>query len=320
MFDAMQEPLIRFYEQAEGRLSQLMGRAGVSNFEYRRMQLLVDQIDSVVRGLQEKQRGWSQRHLPAAYKAGMNLTAESFKLRKLPALTLMDRRGIEVAISRTMVETAEALQSIAPFAARVWRDTKQTLLREEQLAIEIAAGRVEGLGPRELGRRLKLSFQDAATERLKGYIPEALRADIQNVADGKYIRILCRDNVLRNYNLRDYSELVANSATRMAATEGAIQSTFEVGGDLVQISVHSDACPECEAIQGEVFSLTGATEGWPVLEDDDRPPIHPRCRHVLVGVDGDFLQERGVYDNLQEFSNSDETVDGFDEYQEMLAA
>lgn len=317
-FDDLVSPLLKFYEQAEGRLSQLMGRSGVSNFEYRRTQLLVDQIDSITRALQEKQRGWSARYLPRAYRTGRDLTAASFNLTKLPSLTLMDRRSIEALVARMTTDTSEALRSIAPFAQRVWTDSQQVLIRETQLAEQIALGRVEGLGPVELGARLKQSFKDGATERLKGYIPEALRTDIEAAANGKYVGIMCRDGVYRQYDLTSYSELVANTATRMAATEGSINATMEAGGDLVQISVHSGACEECLDLQGEVFSLTGATEGWPILTDEERPPIHPNCEHVLVGVDEDFLEARGQTDALQEFSNSDEVVDNIDEYEEML--
>lgn len=278
MFDSMTPQLIRFYEDAEGRLSTLMGRAGTSAFEYRRMELLLQQIDSIVRGLQEKQNGWSRRYLPRAYRHGMELTAESFRLRTLPAMTLMDRRGIEAAIARTMADTGEALQSIAPFARHVWTDTQQVILRETQLAEQIAAGRVEGLGPRELGRRLRQSFEDGATERLKGYVPDALRSNIEATAQGEYIGINCKDGVFRRYDMRSYSELVANNATREVATEGAISGVMSVGGDLVQISVHDNPCPEiCLAIQGSIYSLTGETEGFPILTDDVRPPLHPRC-------------------------------------------
>jgi hypothetical protein len=321
MFDEMAKPLLKFYEDAEARLSQLMGRATMTAFDYRRSQLLLQQIDSIVRGLEEKQRGWSQRYLPRAYRQGMSLTAASFRLPLLPAMTLMDRRSIEVAVARTMAETSEALNSIAPFVKQVWVDTQQRLVAEQQIAHLIAEGRIEGLGPRELGRRIRATLQDGASGRLEGVVSDTLRADLEATARGEYIGITCRDGKFRRYNLKSYSETVAQTATRQAASEGAIASTVAVGGDLVQISVHSGACPECEAIQGNVYSLTGETEGFPILADEDDPPIHPHCEHVLIGVDADFLRERGAYENLQAFSsNPDRTVASVGEYQAVLHA
>jgi hypothetical protein len=319
MFDDMIGPLLKFYDDADARLSQIMGRAGTTDFAYRRSQLLLEQINSIVLALQEKQRGWALRNLPRSYRMGMDLTAKEFRMPVLPAMTLMDYRSIEVAVARMMVETANALQSIAPFAQKVWTDTQQTIITNQQIAGEVAAGRVEGLAPRELGRRLKQSFIDGATKRLEGHVPDTLRADIEATANGEYIGIICKDGKFRRYNMRSYSELVANNSTRQVATEGAISATLGVDGDLIQISVHSGACENiCAGVQRNVYSLSGRTIGFPILTDDARPPLHPNCRHVLLGADADFLQERGVYEKLQEFSSGDAIVSSTADYEAML--
>jgi len=321
MFDEMRLPLLRFYEEAEARLSQTIGRAATTSFEYRRTMLLLQQIDSIIRALEERQQGWSRRYLPQAYRRGMDLTAESFRMPVLPAMTLMDRRGVEVAIARVTADTSEALHSIAPFVQRVWTDTQQAVLKETQIARLIAEGRVEGLGPQVMGRRIREALRTGATDGLKGYITDDLRTSLEACSRGEYIGINCRDGVFRRYNLKSYSETVAQTATRQAASEGAIASTTAVGGDLVQISVHSGACPQCAAVQGNVYSITGRTEGFPILRDDFEPPLHPRCEHVLIGVSADFLEERGVYDTLQEFSsNPNRTVDTSAEYAALLGA
>ncbi len=319
MFDEDASRLIRFYEQAEARLSRLMLQAATTAYSYRRLQLLLEQLDSIVRALEEGQRGWSRRYLPRAYRTGLGLTADALRTKKLPAFSLIDRRGIEVAIARTEAATAQALQSIAPFASKVWTDTSQRIVSEKAIAQLIAEGRVEGLGPRELGKRIAQTLKDGASERLKGVVDDELRARLELTARGDYVRIFCRDGKFRNYNLKKYGEMVAQSATRMAATEGAIAASVAAGSDLVQISVHSGACPTlCLPVQGKVYSLTGATKGFPVLTDFARPPLHPNCRHVLMGADEDFMRERGIFERSQAFSSSEQTADSMPEYWAML--
>ena len=320
MFDAMQPELLRFYEQAEARLSQLIGQAGVSAFQQRRYELLLQQIDSTIRALEVKQQGWLAKNMPKSYRAGYALTNEAWKMPLLPPMTLMHRHSIEALVARTMVETSQALGSVAPFARRVWIDTQQVLIRETQLAGLIAEGTVEGLGADEMTRRIRATLKDAVSSRLKGYVSDDLRARLERTARGEVITIGTRSGKLMNYKLSNYAKLVARTAPRFAATEGALQRNLEVGGDLMQVSVHSGACPMCVPIQGKLYSITGRTPGFPILTDDVKPPIHPNCGHVMVGVSTDVLEERGELAALQQISMSPEPVMDIAHLQERIGA
>jgi len=314
VFDPMEAELVHFYARAQTRLQAVITNASATPFARRRAELLVQQIESIASSLEEHQRGWSVKNLPRSYRAGVNLTAQAFRLPVLPSMTVMDRRSIEVAIERVISDTSGALRSIAPYAQRVWVDTQQRLIQEQSLAELIAGGRVEGLGPRELGKRISATLQDAASERLEGFVIPSLRADLERTARGELIGITCRDGKLRHYNLRSYGELVANTATRMTATEGALNATIANGGDLVQITVHSGACPMCLPVQGKVFSITGQTPGFPVLTNENKTPLHPKCRHETIGVDADFLRERGVYGRIQELSSQKRPIQSAQDY------
>jgi hypothetical protein len=318
MFEEMRPGLIRFYEEAETRLEYLVGQVGRTAFDNRRAQLILQQIDSTIRALQEGQRGWADKHLPSAYRRGMDLTNAAWRLPVLPAMTLVDQEGIRAAVARTMVETSAALESVAPYVRNVWIDTQQRLVREQQLARMIAEGTLEGLGPDELGRRISATLQDAASQRLKGYVTDELRERLERTARGEVIAITGRDGKLRHYNLKKYGELVARTAPRQAATEGAIARQLALGGDLVTISVHSGSCPVCLPIQGKTYSLTGKTPGFPVLTDDKRPPIHPNCGHVLVGDSADVLEEENVLDQMRAVSTSDAPITDVADWQAKL--
>ena len=319
MFDSMQPELIRFYEQAEVRLDRVLAQASTTSFEYRRTQLLLQQIDSIVRALEDHQQGWAQKNLPSAYRRGMVLSNEAMGFPVLPGMTLIDRLGAQTAVARVMAETSGALESIAPFAKKVWIDTQQAIVHEKQIARLVAEGIVDGLGSDELGRRIRQTLQDGATQRLKGYVPDALRAELQRTARGEMIAITGKDGKLRHYKLKHYGELVARTATRQAATEGAIARTVQAGQDLVQISVHTGSCPVCLPIQGKVFSLTGNTPGFPTLQASQKPPIHPNCRHVLVGVNREIMEARGLLQPMREMSGSAEAIPDVNAMREALA-
>jgi len=181
-------------------------------------------------------------------------------------------------------------------------------VREQQIARLIAEGIVEGLGPDELGRRIKQTLMDGASARLKGYVPDALRLELERTARGEMIAIMCKDGKLRHYTLKRYGEMVARTATRQAATEGSIARTLSAGQDLVQMSVHSGACPVCLPSQGKTFSITGRTPGFPILQSQHRTPLHPNCGHSLIGVNRELMEERGMLEPMREMSSSAEVV------------
>ena len=318
MFDSMEGELARFYANAANKLRQRMRTATATPYSQRRTELLLQQIDSITSALAHHQRGWCNRNLPRAYRRGLQLTAANFRMPVLPAMTLLDTASIEVIIARVMADTTQALSSVAPFARQVFLDTQQVLVDEKRLWGLIAEGRVEGLGPRELGKRIGATLQDGASARLKGFVPDALRTNLERTAKGEMITISCRDGVVRNYNLRSYGELVAQTATRQAATEAALTRTLESGGDLVQLSVHNGACPLCIPKQGKIYSITGRTEGFPLFTDAERIPLHPRCRHTVIGVNAEILEERGILAPMQEASVSDKPIRNVQQLQDVI--
>lgn len=54
----------------------------------------------------------------------------------------------------------------------------------------------------------------------------------------------------------------------------------ELDIDLVQVSVHSTDCVECQQFQGKVFSLSGDSNEFPRLLGT--PPFCKKCRHTLL--------------------------------------
>ena len=98
----------------------------------------------------------------------------------------------------------------------------------------------------------------------------------------------------RRWRLSHYSRLVISTTTSEAANRGVADAVTAVGRDLVRISRPEGATgchhhPDdpnnpCRALEGQVVSLTGASPGYPVLEE--LPPFHPFCSHGIAPARG----------------------------------
>lgn len=89
-----------------------------------------------------------------------------------------------------------------------------------------------------------------------------------------------QDRAGREWGLTRYSDMVLRTTTREATSEGTRNRLIEGGLDLVEWVAAADCCDRCQEFAGKVFSLTGATDGYEVL--DELPPIHPNDICVIV--------------------------------------
>lgn len=88
------------------------------------------------------------------------------------------------------------------------------------------------------------------------------------------------DRAGRDWGLPRYTEMAIRTTTREAVSQGTRNRLVEGGLDLVEWDGNGENCDECAALDGTVYSLTGATDGYPMLEQ--MPPLHPNCTCVLT--------------------------------------
>ena len=94
----------------------------------------------------------------------------------------------------------------------------------------------------------------------------------------------------RTWGLERYAEMAIRTTTAEAINQGAYNAIVARGFDLAQVNSVEAPCPICKPFDGNVYSLTGAAEGYAVLPD--LPPFHPRCRHFLVPAVGAAAERR----------------------------
>lgn len=311
--------LIAIYIRARRDIVRSLVQGRITEFKLVRGRELLAQIDATIADLRRASEAWLKSRLPKFYQTGMRLQADASGL-PMPTLSGIHRQAIgRIATDIERRLALDVLPSVARSAGQAFRQARQAIVTHERLMEELGVSQIRGLTVKDLARDIAQTLQDGATERLKaGGVDAATRARLKEVAEGRLIRIVGKDGKERTYGLESYSRIVARTASRMAHSEGIMQTAKEFGEDLVQISVHARSCPRCLPVQGRVFSVSGDNKDFPALTDENRPPIHPNCAHVLLPAPEAFLRRRGLYDGLSRWSKDGKPISTTNEYQDLL--
>lgn len=310
--------LASLYEKARREIQAYIERPKATNFQQVRGAELIAQINETLADLGKAQDAWATGRLPASYRVGMRLAATAID-RPLPTLSGVHRTALGAIAEAMIRETAgESLPSVARNVSEAFIRAKQEIVQHSRLLERLGVGTARGFTVRELTAAVVQTLRDGAAYRLGEAISDDLKEQLQAVAEGKWISIRGKDGKVRRYDLQKYGRLVARTATRFAHSEGVLQTSKQYGMDLVQVSVHARACPQCIPFQGKVYSISGDNPDFPALIDENRPPIHPNCAHVLLPAPESFLRSRGLYDGLSRWSRDGSPVKTLAEYQEML--
>ena len=281
LFAREEAALLRVWRQAEARLRRVLGNVKATTFQRGRARALLSQVEAIMRDLQSETENWLDRTLPKAFEAGFNWTGSGLNPGDFGVFGTIPRQAVEVVASSIANDARQALASVAPNVERVFISSQQAIVREVQVMEMVAQELIAGQGPRVLARNLVATLRDGALKRLEGAaegaVTDELKEQLRQTAAGRHISIVCRDGKTRRYNLRDYSETIARTSTRMAQTEGTLVSAQQLGVTLVQWSVHANPClAVCAPLQGKIFAI-GTHPDFPTLTDASRPPGHPKC-------------------------------------------
>ena len=188
------------------------------------------------------------------------------------------------AYSASLADTIVMLNKLG-----ITSPVRSNFARVHQRAVDVIAQNMSGNlrnATQFVGRRVNDIFRQVALEQtgaklVTGASWQEMKAKvIQEMLNKGQTGFV--DKIGRQWRLDSYAEMVARTTTREAASVATINQCLEYGQDLVQISTHYPTCHLCAPLQGKVFSISGNDKRYPKLEDEYRPPIHPRCRHVLT--------------------------------------
>ncbi len=246
------------YRQAASDMMQVLADAAATPLTRARAIAHLRQYQTILANLGDEAAAWMQLNLPESYKLGVEFSNGNIgDLRRAGINMRRRQRDVFSQIHREAVSAiVQEMQRTTDFAlAQIGRRAKDVFRRVG--VEEVAKGIAEGKTRVEVSREIK--------QRL--------------VAEGKPV---FKDALGREWELDRYSEMVARTTTREAASQGTINRLREHGIQLAQVSSHN-AADFCIYYEGVVVCIEGTHPVYPPISAiNGGPPFHPNCVHVLT--------------------------------------
>lgn len=290
------EQLALTYKNARKSLVKKLQDIDITSFQKARAEALLAQVDAEIQALNVEARKWAKGNMMYGYEHGLHLAEDDLKRLKVTKAVRFDSQihkdAVTLLVDNTTLDLLTANGTIKQQVTRFVRQTQQQVIEDSQISKRIAEGMIEGETRKQISDKILSDF----TKQLD---------------EGKFITVNGR-----NYDPEAYSRLVARSRFTEASNNANVNAALQYGVDLVQVSVNSGSCDICDEFQGKIFSISGNDPDFPALED--RPPYHPNCRHQLLPVTRESLEDRGTLAGQISFSNSMEKVETFRQLEEVV--
>ncbi len=248
----------------------LQGRVDRGILEVRDRNRVGDSIDQT----------WQNIFLEDSYKRGV--IRGNYELRQggFPGVQTLDARGGINAVMGLPMH----VDRLGVLYTRAFNDLKGiTDAMDTQISRVLAQGLADGDGPRLIARKLSATVGGTSTQglgitdTLGRFIPAERRAEI-----------LARTEIIRAHHHGMMQEY------RNWGVEGVeVQAELRTAGD-------DRVCPDCEGLEGQVYSLD---------EAQNLIPVHPMCRCIVLPArpgdvtsagqvvgEGDFLEYQSLED------------------------
>jgi hypothetical protein len=291
------------YQKAHKDLQAKLEKATLTDAQRFRYGSQAKQVDAIVKGLNRAVKRFPKTMAGTAFLDGQDLAKDALAEigESVPAGALgtaINTRTVQAVAKQMAADLTAANQSMGVAARRILRKTQQIHLKERDLNERIAQGILGGKTRQQVSREIARDF-----ERLLG--------------PGVPVEVVGKGGRRVHFDPDYYAEMVARTQTREAATEGMLTTCEAADVDLVQISVHDNACPICQPLQGKVYSRTGKDKRFPPL--DRQPPYHPNCGHVVVPY-VDALEDPEDVRTLAKLSKDpDACIHSWEDYQRVSA-
>ena len=214
---------------------------------------------------------WVAKGIGNAYVSGVNIGTEMVKssksvkiatdgqfMGKVTLQVLTQNKilqphldAVNTLLSDAYLDFGSGINSFVKGGERILNDQLKRQVRST-----IAQGRLDGAGINEIKKTVKEVFSD------KGFT-------------------VLLDKSGRQWELQNYSEMLARTHVIKANNEGVINRAGDFGIDIVEISAHASPCDVCSKEEGKIYSISGKSKNYKALAGHE-PPFHPRCKHTLM--------------------------------------
>jgi len=216
---------------------------------------------------------WVEQSIAPVYVSGVNQATKMFEVSK-KKFKLSTPEG--VFMGKVTVTTLGKEKLLAPHLQAV-----NSLLADAYLDFgNTITGFVKG-GERILNDQLKRQIRNTISQGvLDGAGIREVKKNVKEVFANKGFTVLL-DKGGRQWELQNYSEMLARTHVLRANNEGVINRAGDFGIDIVEISSHGSDCPVCGKEEGKIYSISGKSKKYKAITGHE-PPFHPRCKHTLM--------------------------------------
>lgn len=296
--DGRARVLSRLYRDGAEEIRKML--LSPSFFKQGRGRVLIQGIDSILKGMGGQTRNWVRRNIPEVYERSSLMCVDAIRGQGIKgpintSFTQVHRDAVEAVADSILNDLGVARAEMRRNIHKFIRNTQQAAVEDVEIKREIAKGLIEGATRRDVTKRIADKLVEGT-----GQIPESKLAEamadakgymetfgVKRAEDLKEFSIAARDAWIevggRHFNVEYYAELVARTQTRDAVTLGTYNRLRDNGIDLVIVAggVYEDFC---EAYRGRAFSVSGDSERYPSVAElpNGGPPFHPNCEDVMA--------------------------------------
>lgn len=244
--EAEAQRLAKLYMEAELEILRDVDRAMARGNDLRYLRGMLDNVQAILEDLLTGNRQWCEQAIPRIYIEGAKF-ADELAGKAVAGFGAIHQQAVKVLADNTFDRLDSVRQVIGRRVEDVYR----------RYALEATRQSIIGY---KTWQQVSREFRDnLRAEGITGFT----------------------DAAGRKWNMKTYADTVARTTTMEAHLIGTANRLLEHGHDLVKVSTHAGACELCQPWQGKILSLTGATPGYPTLEDARGTGLfHPRCRHA----------------------------------------
>jgi hypothetical protein len=269
--------LLGIYRGAKRRILGELTAVGISAYKDIAALRAADRIGRLVRALDARSTRWARRQMVAIYRERATALRVPFSLLGLRRRAKAAGPGAPSASSR-VVEATE--RDLLRANASILKSASLFLYAARRGAITLK--KIQAFDEEDLAEILEAFDADLEEGLIAGWSRERL----SGILEAKLEAELGEEGLInikgRNYTLEYYAELVARTRLREEQSKATVDLCGEYECDLVEFSQHATSCAECAPFEGQVYSISGESDRFEALTDENTPPIHPNCRHSIT--------------------------------------
>jgi len=287
------------YETAAARIVGILSGLDPANFTSVESGRAMQKIKEIILLLNDQVRIWASAAIRAAYDESVD-TART-RLELIGAKRLPERKYNPIRHDKKIGQLTKTVMGDYFKANLTIEKTarKYLAVMDQAAAAVVRVEQIQEFDPAEVRGFIDRMVRAALAAKTKYNLGQAhltskdiaakIMAKLRDkIGGGDFITINGRD-----YNLKSYSELVARTRMREASTEATIEQCKQYDNDLVEIPSHENPCDLCDEYVGNIYSISGETEGYELLPDGG-PPWHPNCLCYMNAVSENALAWRNA--------------------------